>query len=140
MDIIVSLCEGEDGRWEARGVDDSPWVVRAATREACLRSVRRKVAAAGKVGAGKAGRGEELTTLLIEVLPRLAGVAEAARIMGWDKRRVITYIDRGRFPSPVQALASGRVWVRSEVERFGREWHGRQAGRGGRPAGTKDRR
>lgn len=64
--------------------------------------------------------------LVVEVLPLLAGVAEAARVMGWDKRRVITYIDRGRFPAPLQALASGRVWVRGDVERFADEWWARQ--------------
>jgi hypothetical protein len=63
----------------------------------------------------------------------LAGVAEAAQIMGWDKRRVITYIDRGRFPQPVQGLASGRVWLRSDVERFAREWRARQERRKHRP-------
>jgi len=62
----------------------------------------------------------------VEVLPVLAGVAEAADVMGWDKRRVITYIDRGRFPDPIQSLASGRVWVRSDVESFARDWRARQ--------------
>jgi hypothetical protein len=63
------------------------------------------------------------------VTPRLAGVAEAAEVMGWDKRRVMTYISRGRFPEPLQALASGRVWTRSSVEDFAREWNARQAKR-----------
>lgn len=69
--------------------------------------------------------------LLVEVLPALAGVAEAAAIMGWDKRRVITYIDRGRFPEPFQTLASGRVWRRSDVEAYSADWHARRAGRAG---------
>jgi hypothetical protein len=56
-------------------------------------------------------------------------VAEAAEVMGWDKRRVITYIDRGRFPAPAQALASGRIWVRADVERFSQEWHARHRAR-----------
>ena len=68
-------------------------------------------------------------TLTVEVLPLVAGVAEAAEIMGWDKRRVITYIDRGRFPKPLQSLASGRVWLRQDVERFAAEWKARQARR-----------
>jgi hypothetical protein len=68
-------------------------------------------------------------TLLVESTPRLAGVAEAAEVMGWDKRRVITYISRGRFPEPLQALASGRVWARSTIEDFAREWNARQAKR-----------
>jgi predicted DNA-binding transcriptional regulator AlpA len=67
--------------------------------------------------------------VIVEVIPALAGVAEAADVMGWDKRRVITYIDRGRFPAPIQALASGRVWVRSEVEEYAAAWRARRRGR-----------
>ena len=67
--------------------------------------------------------------MVVEVVPALAGVAEAADVMGWDKRRVITYIDRGRFPEPVQSLASGRVWVRSDVESFARDWRAKQGRR-----------
>ncbi len=55
-------------------------------------------------------------TLTVEVVPDLVGVAEAAEIMGWDKRRVITYIDRGSFPEPITSLASGRIWLREDVE------------------------
>jgi len=68
-------------------------------------------------------------TFIVEVVPVLAGVSEAAEVMGWDKRRVITYLDRGRFPEPLQALASGRVWIRSELESFARDWRARQTRR-----------
>jgi hypothetical protein len=68
-------------------------------------------------------------TLTVEAVPSLAGVAEAAAIMGWDKRRVITYIDRGAFPEPVAALASGRVWRRADVEAFAKAWNARRARR-----------
>lgn len=63
--------------------------------------------------------------LTVEVVPPLAGVAEAAEIMGWDKRRVITYIDRGQFPEPITWLASGRVWLREDVEAYAQEWRAR---------------
>lgn len=58
--------------------------------------------------------------VIVEVTPELAGVAEAAAILGWDRRRVITYVDRGSFPEPVTRLASGRVWRREDVEAFAR--------------------
>lgn len=74
-------------------------------------------------------------TLVVETLPLLAGVAEAADVMGWDKRRVVTYIDRGSFPEPVQSLASGRIWRRSDVEAYRNEWSARRA----RPARTSGR-
>jgi SAM-dependent methyltransferase len=50
--------------------------------------------------------------------PRLVGVAEAARILGWDKRRVSTYVRRGSFPEPVASLAGGRVWAEDDVRAF----------------------
>jgi len=52
-------------------------------------------------------------------------VAEAAEIMGWDKRRVITYIDRGSFPEPITSLASGRIWLREDVEAYAADWRAR---------------
>lgn len=87
------------------GTLDHPAVrVRARTRTECLRKLERA-----------AGDG---ATLTVEVEPAIVGVAEAAAIMGWDKRRVITYLDRGTFPAPAATLASGRVWRRDDVERF----------------------
>jgi hypothetical protein len=68
-------------------------------------------------------------SVVVEVTPALAGVAEAAAILGWDRRRVITYVDRGSFPEPVARLASGRVWRREDVEAFGRAWNRRRAER-----------
>lgn len=120
MELHVEVREEADGRWVARARDGT---VRAAgtTRERCLAHLRR---------AAERARGEGASlTLVVEVLPRLAGVAEAARILGWDKRRIITYLNRGRFPEPFQALASGRVWLRSDVERFAQEWRARYRAR-----------
>ena len=56
--------------------------------------------------------------------------------MGWDKRRVVTYMDRGSFPEPITSLASGRIWLREDVEAFAIEWRARQAGRRVRPRST----
>jgi predicted DNA-binding transcriptional regulator AlpA len=108
-----------DHRWTASS-PDPPLEVSAATRDGCLTQIRRAVTKAG-VAAGPA----ELT-LVVETIPLLAGVAEAAGVMGWDKRRVITYINRGSFPRPLQALAGGRVWARSDVEAFATQWRARR--------------
>ncbi len=107
----------EDGRWHARLAGPSPKVVSGATREACFAALRRTV-----------GRG---ATLTVDVTPELAGVAEAAAIMGWDKRRVITYLNRNAFPSPFASLASGRIWRREDVEAFSKSWHARRRTRRG---------
>jgi hypothetical protein len=117
MEIRASMRQDDGGLWTATVPGESEVRVSAPSRAECVSKVR---------DAAAAGPGD---TLLIEVLPRLAGVAEAAAVMRWDKRRVVTYIDRGRFPEPLQALASGRVWVRDEVERFSGEWHARRADR-----------
>jgi hypothetical protein len=105
---------GTGGRWFARILDSPAYIeVTGVTRERCLAELRKIT-------------GED-AVLTIEVLPALVGVAEAAEIMGWDKRRVITYIDRGSFPEPLTSLAMGRVWLREDVEEFARDWHARIA-------------
>ena len=85
--------------------------VTATARHACLHELREAV-------------GDDVI-LTVEVIPRVVGVAEAAEIMGWDKRRVITYIDRGHFPEPIDALASGRIWLREDVEDYAADWRAR---------------
>jgi len=100
----------EGSRWRGH-LDGATKGVSASSREACLSALRR--AAGSKVA------------LAVEVTPALAGVAEAAEIMGWDKRRVITYLNRGAFPKPLAALASGRVWRRDDVEAYAKRWHAR---------------
>jgi len=105
------------GRWVASSEEEAPARASGATLERCLANLRRAL--------GRSGRGDDPPTLVVQVVPRLAGVAEAAAIMGWDKRRVITYVDRGRFPEPLQTLASGRVWSAADIERFGDQWRER---------------
>lgn len=111
----------EDGRWSAR-TEGGP-VVQASgpSRGRCLANLRRSL---NRTLPARTRRTP--FTLVVETVPALAGVAEAAEVMGWDKRRVITYIDRGRFPEPIQSLASGRVWVRSDVEDFAADWRARR--------------
>ncbi len=65
--------------------------------------------------------------MTVEVIPRLVGVAEAAALLGWDKRRIFTYLSRGSFPEPVAALASGRVWRMDDIEAFARTWRRRRS-------------
>ena len=98
-----------DGVWH--GLVNGVEVARP-SRQECLRALRRAV-----------GPDASLT---VEVIPSLAGVAEAAAIMGWDKRRVITYLNRGSFPEPFARLASGRVWLREDIEDFAAAWRARR--------------
>lgn len=108
------------GRWFAHVLDIPAYIeVTGTSRQGCLDELR--VATGGDVD------------LLVEVVPAVVGVAEAAEIMGWDKRRVITYIDRGSFPEPITSLASGRIWLREDVEEYAEHWrrtHGLPRARG----------
>ena len=100
------------GRWFAHVLDASVYLeVTGTSKLGCLDELRKAV-------------GDDVV-LTVEIVPPLAGVAEAAEIMGWDKRRVITYIDRGHFPEPVASLAGGRVWLREDVEAYAAAWRER---------------
>ncbi len=111
------------GRFFAHILDASAYIeVTGVSRRECLEQLRETT-------------GDDVD-LTIEVVPSVVGVAEAAEIMGWDKRRVVTYIDRGSFPEPLTALASGRIWLREDVQAFADEWHARRAARVGGAAGS----
>jgi hypothetical protein len=100
------------GRWYAHVLDAPMFVETTGTsRDGCIEELRKHV-------------GEDVI-LTIDVIPDLVGVSEAAEIMGWDKRRVITYIDRGHFPEPIASLAGGRIWLREDVDAYAAEWRAR---------------
>src|SRR5438067_11873504 len=112
MDEVRARMWESGGRWFAKILDSPMYVeVTGVSRRECLAELR-----------AAAGEGVSIT---VEVIPQIAGVAEAAEIMEWDKRRVITYLDRGSFPEPTLALASGRVGLREDIETYAREWRSR---------------
>ena len=106
----------DGGRWHGRVEAPATAAVSSTSREGCLAALRRR-----------AGR----RRLTVVETPRLVGVAEAAAILGWDKRRIFTYLSRGSFPEPLAALDSGRVWRRSDIEAYVRARR-RKADRGAR--------
>ena len=91
----------DDAGWLGRLGEDE---IRTKTRDGCVSALRRLAA--------------DDAVLIVEETPELVGVSEAAVILGWDRRRVMTYVNRGAFPSPLASLASGRVWRRDDVEAF----------------------
>jgi hypothetical protein len=106
------------GRYVAKVLDVPAYIeVTGISRGECVAELRRVT-------------GDDVT-LTVEVVPDVVGVAEAAEIMGWDKRRVVTYIDRGSFPEPITSLASGRIWLRDDVLAYADEWQARRAARSG---------
>ena len=109
------------GRHYARILDSPAYIeVTGVSRRECLAELR-------------ATTGPDVA-LIVEAVPSVVGVAEAAEIMGWDKRRVITYIDRDSFPEPITSLASGRIWLREDVEAYATAWRARQRPRPAAPA------
>ena len=100
--VRASMQRHGDG-WIGRLGDEE---VQARTRDGCISALRRL---AGDLA------------LTVEERPELVGVSEAAAILGWDRRRLVTYVDRGAFPAPLASLASGRVWRRDDVESFARD-------------------
>jgi hypothetical protein len=126
VEVRAQMRQDEGGRWVATTDTDPPVRATGSSSERCLAALNRSL---------KRSSLDEPVTLTVEMIVAVAGVAEAAQIMGWDKRRVITYIGRGRFPEPVQSLASGRLWLRSDVEHFAKEWRARQSRRSSKGPG-----
>ena len=51
----------------------------------------------------------------------LVGVTEVREILGVSRQRVHQLVrDRPDFPKPVAELASGKVWLRADIERWAR--------------------
>jgi len=112
----VLATQNADGTWHA-ALDDTE--LGAPTLDACIGALRRALP-------GRA--------LILELRPKLLGVAEAAALLGWDRRRVITYVDRGSFPEPLESLAGGRVWALDDVREFHRAFLTRKERRNRRAA------
>ena len=51
-------------------------------------------------------------------MKELVGHYEAAKILGWQKQQVTVYMQRGKFPEPLQKLASGPIWFKEDIEKF----------------------
>ncbi len=51
----------------------------------------------------------------------LAGLAEIAELLGVTKNTAARYTKRPGFPEPLDRLASGPVWRRTDVETWARE-------------------
>ena len=100
------------GRWYAHIMDAPAFIeVTGTSRERCVQELRKIT-------------GDDVT-LTVELVPQIVGVAEASEIMGWDKRRVVTYLDRAQFHEPLTSLASGRIWLREDIEEFAEDWRRR---------------
>jgi prophage regulatory protein len=51
----------------------------------------------------------------------VAGVTEIAQILRVNRRTAARYVELASFPAPVGTLSRGRVWLRADVDRWGKE-------------------
>jgi hypothetical protein len=125
VSVAFRMRQEDDGRWRAVAEGHPIEVVGKDVRD-CVRKVHQAALTMMPAVSWEAGP----PVVFVEVLPKLVGVAEAAGLMGWDKRRVATYVKRGAFPEPLAELAGGRVWAREDVVAFREAFRARQRARG----------
>ena len=133
MSIRFEARQERDGRWRATARDHEI-VVEADDLDTCVERLHRSALDALPAVSWKSGP----PVLFLEVTPHLVGVTEAARLLGWDRRRVATYVRRGAFPEPVASLAGGRVWALDDVAAFAEAFRERQRRRAAARSPTVD--
>lgn len=133
MAVAFKMRQERDGHWRAVAEGHAIEVSGKDLRD-CLREVHHHVLEMLPAASWEDGP----PVVFLEVVPRLVGVAEAADLLGWDKRRVATYVKRGAFPEPVESLAGGRVWKLDDVQAFASAFRARQTRRrnGSRASGS----
>ena len=135
MSVAFRMRQEPDGRWRAFAEGHPIEVTGRDVRE-CIRKVHQAALTLLPAVSWESGP----PVVFVEVLPKLVGVAEAADLLGWDKRRVATYVKRGAFPDPLAELAGGRVWAREDVVGFREAFRARQRARGRSARRTRARR
>ena len=53
----------------------------------------------------------------------LLGVAEVSNLLGWDKRKIATYIKRGVFPKPVHIVKATPLWTEEQIIDYKNNWN-----------------
>jgi hypothetical protein len=135
MSVAFRMRQEPDGRWRAVAEGHPLEIVGDDVRDT-LRRVHREALTVLPAVSWEEGP----PVVFIEVLPRLVGVTEAAEILGWDRRRVATYVRRGAFPPPLAELAGGRIWAREDVVAFREAFLARQRPHRRRRSGPRARR
>jgi hypothetical protein len=135
VSVAFRMRQESDGRWRATAEGHPVEVVGDDVRD-CLQQIHQQALTVLPAVSWETGP----PVVFVEVLPRLVGVAEAADILSWDKRRVATYIRRGSFPSPLAELAGGRVWAREDIVAFREAFLARQRPHRRRRPGPRARR
>lgn len=88
-------------------------VVASAIEDSRRRKLNREMAAKNII--------RSVSGYLADSYPTLVGVGEAAEMLGLPKPRIARLREQGRMPEPIQELAAGPVWLRSEVKLLAEE-------------------
>jgi len=60
----------------------------------------------------------DLAEFEINNTKEIVGHYEAAEILGWQKQQVTVYMQRGKFPEPLQKLKSTPIWLKEDIQKF----------------------
>jgi hypothetical protein len=128
----------------ARGrTEVSAYVTAASARQAVSEGLEQVNAAA--MVAGFEGRvtqveakteSDRIAELVSQGIPEVVGVAEIQEILQINTRQQVSQLaEREDFPRPVAELRAGRIWLRSDIDDFGKRWRRKP----GRSAATRYR-
>lgn len=48
--------------------------------------------------------------------PRFLGVTEVGKLLGWDRRKVAVYRNRGYLPEPVAYVGNRPLWTEDQIK------------------------
>jgi hypothetical protein len=66
---------------------------------------------------------DRVAELVSEGIPEVVGVAEIQKILQVNTRQHVGQLAvRDDFPRPVAELRAGRIWLRSDIDDFGKRW------------------
>lgn len=78
---------------------------------------------------------------MLPIVPQgeFVGLSEVAEVLHVSKRTALRYSQRGDFPDPVDRLAAGPIWRRTEVAEWGSDYLPLPPGRPKRAGGFSPR-
>jgi hypothetical protein len=51
----------------------------------------------------------------IGALPELLGTTEVGLLIGWDRRKVSVYLERGKLPKPATHVGKRPFWTKNQI-------------------------
>lgn len=51
----------------------------------------------------------------VSALPELLGTTEVGLLIGWDRRKVSVYLERGKLPKPATHVGKRPFWTKNQI-------------------------